>query len=150
MKCDIYIGSDHAGFKAKQNIIELFKDKVNIIDLGVFKDNEASDYPDIAKDVAEKVRNENRSLGILICGTGIGMQIAANKIQGIRAAFCYDIYSAVKAREHNDANILTLRAREFNISLHKDIVSNFINTSFSHKKRHEQRIAKIRGFEKKF
>ena len=142
-KKQIYIASDHAGFGAKKEIIEILE-KLNYSyeDLGPFNDKMPVDYPDYAKDVAKRVVKNNQ-LGILICGSGTGMQIAANKVKGVRAAFSYDEYSAKMARQDNNANILTLRAREFNHKKYKKIVKAFLETEFSGLHRHKRRIDKL-------
>lgn len=142
----IYLGSDHAGFKAKEEIKKILKNKnIDFEDIGTFNE-ESVDYPDYAKEVALKTV-KSHSLGILICGSGTGMQIAANKIKGARAAFCFDEYSAKMAREDNDANILTLRAREFDHKKYEEIILTFLKTNFSNKPRHKNRIKKITHME---
>lgn len=142
----IYLASDHAGFTAKEEIKTILSKKnITFEDLG--PNNEKSvDYPDFAQKVAEKIQEYEESeeiFGILICGSGTGMQIAANKFLGIRAAFCYDTYSSEMARRDNDANILTLRAREFDHSKYEKIIKTFLNTKFSGEERHIKRIEKI-------
>jgi ribose 5-phosphate isomerase B len=143
----IIIGSDHAGFEAKEEIKKfLNKHNINFEDIGPFS-TESVDYPDFAKKVCCEILKNNNNIGILICGSGTGMQIAANKIKGIRAAFCYDKYSAKMAKLDNDANVLTLRAREFNHNLYGEIILTFINTKFSELDRHKKRIEKIKEIE---
>lgn len=138
----VFIASDHAGFRAKEEIKEVLESLAcTYEDLG--PENEDSvDYPDYAKKVASKVLEED-SFGILICGSGTGMQIAANKIKGIRAVFAYDKYSAKMARQDNDANILTLRSREFDHSKYYEIIRTFLETHFSEELRHRKRIEKL-------
>ena len=144
----IYIGSDHAGFRVKEKLKKYFK-KIGISheDLGTYS-LESVDYPDYAAAVAKKVAKEKYAKGVLICGTGTGMVIAANKIKGIRAAAAYDRYSAEMSRFHNDANILALRGRFFPFEKIKKIVSVWLRTPFSQKPRHKRRINKIKLFEK--
>lgn len=138
----IFIGSDHAGFQLKENVkVFLEKKKFKINDLGTFSE-ESCDYPDFAKKVAEKVAKEKNSFGILICGTGIGMSIAANKIKGIRAALVQDEFTAKKAREHNNANVLCLGARVIDSEKAKKILNIFLNTDFEGG-RHSKRVEKI-------
>jgi len=158
----IFIGSDHAGFLAKEEIKKILKDlNYNSItnkkvhsehfkqdsksfeDLGTYSNKKKVDYVDFAKAVSNKVILNKNSFGILICGTGTGMEIAANKIDGIRAAFCYDEYSAKMSRLDNDANVLTLRAREFNHHKYKKLIKIFLETKFSRAKRHLNRIKKL-------
>lgn len=139
----IYLASDHAGFEAKEEIKKLLeKLEYSYEDLGPQSDKKPVDYPDFAKEVAKKVVKNNQ-FGILICGSGTGMQIAANKIKGARAAFSYDKYSAEMARKDNDANILTLRSREFNHRKYKEIIQIFLETKFSNLARHKRRIDKL-------
>ncbi len=137
----IYLGSDHAGFLAKEEVKKILDDlKVDYEDLGTYNMKTKVDYPIYAKKVAEKVSCDKENLGILICGSGTGMQIAANKTHGIRAAFAYDKYSAIMARKDNNANIVTLRARNFDHRRYKSIISNFLKTKFSNEPRHIKRI----------
>lgn len=144
----IFIGSDHAGVIAKEFLKkELQKKGHTYIDVGTFDSKKSVDYPDIAKKVCKKVLEQNTALGILICGSGTGMQIAANKIKGIRAAMCYDVYSSKLAREHNDANVLCLRARKFPRKDLIKIANIFLKTKFSGELRHKKRIAKIKRLE---
>ena len=148
MKEVIYIGADHAGFSLKEKI-KNYLDKNNIEheDLSG-KGNKNDDYPDFAFKVAEKVSKNKNSRGILICGTGTGMVIAANKVKGIRAAVAYDNYSARASREHNNANILCLRGRNFHENKNLQLVKIWLNAKFSKVKRHERRLRKITKYEK--
>lgn len=145
----IAIGSDHAGFRLKERIKDYFRDQgVCFSDFGT-NSAESVDYPDIARPVAESVaRGENR-YGILVCGTGIGMVIAANKVPGIRAALCHDVFTARAAREHNDANVLTLGERVTGAGLACEIVKTWLQATFQGG-RHERRINKIRALEEKY
>lgn len=144
MKKKIFIASDHAGFIVKEKIKLILADlNLEFDDLGPFTDKISVDYPDYAHKVANLVLENRNSYGILICGSGTGMQIAANKIAGIRAAFCYDDYSALMARKDNDANILTLRARKFPEELYHNIIKTFMTTKFSGYVRHKRRISKL-------
>jgi len=138
----VILGSDHAGFELKQNLKEfLSAQNFQVEDVGCFS-NESCDYPDFAKAVAEKVLKEN-SAGILVCGAGIGMSIAANKVRGIRAANCYSIETAKLAREHNNANILCLGARLLEKQKAFEIAKAFLETEFSNEERHKKRTEKI-------
>ncbi len=147
-KSVIYIGADHAGFSLKEKI-KKYLDKTGIayVDLGG-KGEAGDDYPDYAFRVAERVVRDKNSKGILICGTGTGMVIAANKIKGIRAAVAYDNYSAKMAREHNDANVLCLRGRKFSDEKNLKFVKIWLNTRFSGARRHNRRIKKIKKYER--
>jgi ribose 5-phosphate isomerase B len=137
-----YIGADHAGINIKKHIKELFENLGhNVIDLGPF-DTTRVDYPDFAQKVCESVLDDTNSKGILICGSGIGMSMAANKFDGIRAALCHNEYSAKMARQHNDANILCLGERVSGYGMIEEIVNAWNSNSFEGG-RHEQRVEKI-------
>jgi ribose 5-phosphate isomerase B len=141
----IAIASDHAGFHLKDEVKKVL-DTLKIVyeDLGP-ENTESVDYPDFARKVAEAVQDGKR--GILICGTGIGMSIAANKFKGIRAALCNDAYSAQMSREHNDSNILIMGGRVLtDLSQIPDIVKTWIETEFQGG-RHQRRLDKINQFE---
>ena len=139
----IAIGSDHGGFELKQEIIKhLTKKEIGFEDFGCF--TEAScDYTDYGKAVAEAVASGKYEKGILICGTGIGISITANKIKGIRCALCSDCFSAEATREHNDANILALGGRVVGTGVALKIVDTFLNTPFSNEERPIRRISRI-------
>lgn len=145
----IAIGSDHAGLSLKKEVIKHLEEKqIEFKDFGTY--TEAScDYPDFAEKVAEEVVNKNFDFGILVCGTGIGISIAANKVPGIRAALCGDTFSAHACREHNDANILALGARVLGTGAAIDIVDSFLGAEFQGV-RHQKRIDKISQIEKKY
>ena len=145
----IFIGADHAGTEMKDYIIpRLTKAGFPIEDVGCLRSTIADDYPDIAVKVARHVSKHPNSKGILICGTGTGMVIAANKVKGIRAALCYDRYSAQMARADNDANILTLRGRNVSKNLTWGITKVWLSTPFSGQERHLRRIKKISKLER--
>ena len=136
----IFIASDHAGFDLKKQIINLMKD--SFIDLGA--DNENSvDYPDFAKKLVSKIKNTKNSKGILICGSGIGMSIAANRDKNIRAGLAFKSEIAKLMREHNDANVLVLPGRFINIQDALKCIKNFLTTNFEGG-RHQNRINKLR------
>lgn len=140
------LGSDHGGFHLKEEIKKLLAElAIPCRDFGVF-DTTSVDYPDIAATVARAVVDGTCDRGILICGTGIGVSIAANKIRGIRAALCHDVYSARMAREHNDANILTMGERVIGPGLARMIVSTWLSGQFAGG-RHARRVAKIAQLE---
>lgn len=142
----IIIGSDHGGYNLKEKIKEVFsKLGYEFEDMGT-NTLESCDYPVYAKKVCEKVI-ETSGRGILVCGTGIGMSIAANKFKGIRAALCGDTFSARMTREHNDSNILCLGERVTGQDLALDIVKIWLNTPFSEGERHIKRINLIREIE---
>jgi len=142
-----YVGSDHAGFRVKSLVCNYLSFKgYEVVDLGP-ENNKRVDYPDFAKKVAESVVADEGSFGILICGTGIGMSIAANKVKGARAAHCNDFYTAQMARAHNDANILCFGERVSGEGVIESMLEAFINTEFEGG-RHKNRIAKIASIEK--
>ena len=144
----IAVGADHAGFELKEKL------KANLKELGFevvdFGTNSADsvDYPLIAKALATQVAGKNPTRGILICGTGIGMSIAANKIKGIIAANCNDVETAKLARQHNNSNVLTLGGRALSYDAAKDIVKAWLETDFEGG-RHQRRIQEIRDLEKR-
>jgi len=143
----IAIGSDHAGFELKETIKVFLKEKgIEVKDFGTHSE-ERVDYPDYAIPLAESVANGEEDFGILICGTGIGMSIAANKVKGIRASLCSDVYSAHSAREHNNANVLCLGGRVLGKELAKEIVDKWLSSSFL-EGRHKRRVDKIMNYEK--
>ena len=139
----IAIGSDHGGFQLKQEIMEHLKKRGECFrDFGTYTE-ESCDYPDYGKAVAHAVASGEYQTGIIICGTGIGISITANKVPGIRAALCGDCFSAEATRLHNDANILALGARVVGPGLALKIVDTFLDTPFSGDERHRRRIEKI-------
>lgn len=145
----IAIGSDHGGFELKKEIISfLEKSNYEVEDFGT-NSTESCDYADYSLKVAEAVAEKKCEFGILICGTGIGISIAANKVPGVRAALCSDTFSAHATREHNDANILALGARVVGPGLALDIVKTFLGAEFEGD-RHIARISKITAIEKKY
>lgn len=139
----IIIGSDHAGFDLKEECRQfLIKyPACDVFDQGVF-DRQSADYPDIAKKVSLAVLSGEYEKGILICGSGIGMSITANRYKGIRAALCHDIYTARLSRQHNDANILVMGGRVIGTGLALEMVEIFLNTGFEGE-RHRRRIDMI-------
>lgn len=146
----IAIGCDHAALKLKNDVVTKLKnDGYEVEDFGIYE-QKSVDYPDYALPVAEAVASGKADKGILICGTGIGMSIAANKVKGIRCALCSDTFSAHATREHNDANILAFGERVVGEGLAMDIVDTFLKTPFSGDDRHVKRIAKISAIEDKY
>ncbi|MFN2363003.1 MAG: ribose 5-phosphate isomerase B [Halarsenatibacteraceae bacterium] len=143
----IAIGSDHAGFNMKEDIKAWLLDEgYQVKDFGT--DSEDSvDYPDFAEKTAKNVASGDSEVGILICGTGIGMAISANKVKGVRAARCQDSYSARMARAHNNANVLTFGSRVIGIELAKDVVATYLNSNYAGG-RHQRRVGKIDKLEK--
>ncbi len=145
----ISIGSDHAGVDMKEEVkmVLMERDNLDIRDVGTFG-HDAVDYPDIAEKVAEEVASGKSDFGILICGTGIGVTIAANKINGIRCALCGDVFTAKMARKHNNANILALGSRVIGFGLAGEIVRAWLDSTFEGG-RHERRVNKMMALENK-
>jgi len=137
-----YIATDHAGIEFKAFIKSLLEDRgIEVVDLGP-NSTDRVDYPDFAKKLCHEVINDTKSKGILICGTGIGMSLAANKIKGIRAALCHDAYTAGMARAHNDANVLVLGARVLGFGTAESIIDAWLKGKFEGG-RHADRIKKL-------
>ena len=135
------IGCDHGGYELKQEVLAHLKARgFEFTDVGC-PDSSSCDYPIYAKKVTDLIRAGEADLGILICGTGIGMSMAANKEPGIRAALCHDVFSAKATREHNDANILCMGARVVGPGLALMIIDTFLDTPFSNDERHKRRIS---------
>lgn len=145
------IGSDHAGYELKAEIIDFLQQQyphIQVEDCGTYS-TDSVDYPDLAVKVAETVAGGTAQRGILVCGTGIGISIAANKVPGIRAANCHDKYTAQMCREHNDANILAFGSRVISSDTAKELVKTFIETEYAGE-RHARRVNKIAEIEKKY
>lgn len=138
---EIYIGSDHAGYKLKQTVKKHLEEKdIRVVDLGCFNGEESVDYPVIAREVCEKVLEYPNSFGIMICGTGQGSAMACNRNKGIRAALCTTTYLAEMARRHNHANVLCMGERSTEEHLALEIVDKFIETKPDPDERHKKRV----------
>lgn len=136
----IAIGCDHGGYQLKQEVLEHLKSRnIEYKDFGCYSED-SCDYPVYARKVTDAIIAEECELGILICGTGIGISITANKVKGIRAALCHDCFSAEATRLHNNANILAMGARVIGAGLALKIVDTFLDTPFSNEERHIRRI----------
>lgn len=146
----IIIGSDHTGIELKKKIIEfLYKNQIEYADVTNYENQDGDDYPDIAYTICSKVLEKKSNMGIAICGTGVGISIACNKIRGIRAANCSNSYMAEMSRKDNDANVLCLGARLEYVEKNENvnnIVNSFIN-SFFEAGRHDRRVNKIKKLE---
>ncbi len=140
---DIVIGSDHGGFDLKETVKAVLdaSPEYHITDIGVFS-SQSSDYPKIAHQLAQAVSNGEFRRGILICGSGLGMSIVANRYKGVRAALCHNLYAAKMSRLHNDANILVMGGRVTGIDLSLEIMNVFLNTEFEGG-RHQRRVSQI-------
>lgn len=147
----IVLAADHAGYELKE-ILKRFVTSLGhrVIDAGTCHPELPDDYPDWAEALAERIRNGESNRGILICGSGVGVCVAANKIPGIRAAICHDSYSARQGVEHDDMNVLVLGARIIGTELACDLVRNFLGAAFSHEERHVRRLAKVKAIEQKY
>lgn len=147
---NIVIGADHGGFDLKTVLIEYLKKLGHAVrDLGTYN-SEPVDYPDYARTVANALIDERGERGIIICGSGVGACVAANKFPGIRAAICHDTFSARQGVEDDNMNLLCLGARVVGPELAKEIVRTFLDASFSGAERHRRRLAKVEEIEKEF
>jgi len=144
----VAIGCDHAGFTLKTTVRDFFDGKAEVTDFGIFKE-ERSDYPDVALKVAQAISGGQADIGVLLCGSGIGMSIAANKVAGIRAAVCNDVESARLAKGHNNLNVLCLGARVISPEQACAIIKTWLETSFEGGP-HLVRINKIAAAESSF
>ncbi len=138
----IYISSDHAGYNLKENIKRKFKKKYIFLDLGTNNSKVSVNYPDFAHRLCKKVSNDSKNIGILVCGSGMGMSMAANKHKKIRAAVCYSVKNTKLSRLHNNANIITLGSRLTKKDTAFKCIEAFINTKFEGG-RHKKRVEKI-------
>jgi len=144
----IAIGVDHGGFSLKADIIALLqKDGHKVIDMGAHTLELSDDYPDFTRAVGEAVQRGEADRGIVICGSGVGACVAANKLRGIHAGVCHDTYSAHQAVEHDNVNVLCLGARIVGVELAKELVRVFVNARFSGEERHVRRLAKVKAME---
>jgi ribose 5-phosphate isomerase B len=145
----IYIGSDHAGYNLKETLQQHLKDGGHeVLDIGTFDAVNKVDYPDLAREVAEKVQENEGSRGVLVCGSGIGVSIVANKIRGIRAVNAHDANEAKLSREHNDANVITFGERTMDPKIVLESLDAFLAAQFEGG-RHEARVQKIKDLENK-
>ena len=147
----IAIASDHAGFELK-NQLRPFVESLGhqVLDLGAHTEQPADDYPDYAEAVGMALREHRCDRGVLVCGSGVGVSVAASKIPGIRAAVCHDAYSAHQGVEHDDMNVLVIGSRIVAIELAKELVARFLRADFSGEERHVRRLAKVRAIEARF
>lgn len=143
---NIYIATDHRGINCEQEIVKYLKNNNYNVFQSELEHNDSDDYTDFAFEIANKVKNDINSFGILICGTGIGMSIAANKVKGIRAARCTTIDDAILTRKDNDSNIICL-SYKLPIEELNNIIYTFLNTPFSNEERHIRRVNKIKEYE---
>jgi RpiB/LacA/LacB family sugar-phosphate isomerase len=146
----IVIGADHAGYPLKQVVAEVLRhDGHDVTDLGAHSPDPV-DYPDVAEAVALAVRGGLAERAVLVCGSGVGASVAANKVPGIRAAICHDVYSAHQGVEHDDMNVLVLGGRIIGAGLARDLVRAFVAATFSLEERHARRLGKLGALEGKY
>jgi len=143
----LVIGSDHAGFSLKVAMGDLLRSLGHeVLDVGAFNEN-PSDYPDFAEAVGRAILDRKAERGVLICGSGVGASVAANKLPGIRAGMCHDTYSAHQGVEHDDINVLVLGSRVIGVKLAEDLVKAFLAAKFTNEERHLRRLAKVKALE---
>ena len=144
----IVIGADHAGYEMKQLVVEHLKQQGHkVADVGTHEPGKPDDYPDFALLVAKQLQSGESERGILICGSGVGVSVAANKFHGIRASVCHDHYSAKQGVEHDDMNVLVLGSRVIGPNLAVDLVDGYLESKFSGEERHVRRLNKVKSFE---
>ena len=144
----IAVACDHGGFPLKQTLIEVIEQLGHeAIDLGAHQLNQEDDYPDFARYVGQAIQHGQVPRGVLICGSGVGASVAANKLKGVRAAVCHDSYSARQGVEHDDMNVLCLGARIVGCELARELVQAFVSAQFSGDTRHRRRLEKVQGME---
>jgi RpiB/LacA/LacB family sugar-phosphate isomerase len=145
----VVIGSDHAGFQLKNSMGDLLRSLGHeVLDIGAFNEN-PSDYPDFAEAVGRAILDGRAERGVLICGSGIGASVAANKLIGIRAGICHDTYSGHQGVEHDNMNVLVMGSRVVGEKLAEDIVRAYLAAKFTHEERHARRLAKVAALEQK-
>jgi RpiB/LacA/LacB family sugar-phosphate isomerase len=144
------IGADHAGFELKQQLASYLRQWGHrVIDTGT-NNSDPADYPDFAEAVGIALRNNQADRGVLVCGSGVGASVAANKIPGVRAGLCHDAYSAHQGVEHDDMNVLVLGARVIGIELARELLDRFVNARFTGEERHRRRLEKVKSLEKRY
>ena len=146
----IATGADHAGFELKQILLDYLRHRGHeVIDLGTTSEDPV-DYPDFAEAVSKVLLDGAAERGVLVCGSGVGASVSANKIPGIRAGLCHDTYSARQGVEHDDMNILVLGARVIGVELARELVNHFLAANFNGEERHRRRIEKVKALEKRY
>ena len=146
----VALGADHGGFPLKTELAPWLKSQgYEVLDLGAYLLDPIDDYPDFADATAQAVASGQAERGILICGSGVGASVAANKVPGVRASVCHDIYSAHQGVEHDELNVLCLGARIIGIELAKDLVTAFLTARFTGEERHHRRLNKVAAIERR-
>ena len=147
----VAIAADHAGYQLKQFIAgELANLKYEVLDLGTQDPDVPDDYPDYADSLGQALLAKRADRGVLICGSGVGAAVAANKIHGIRAGLCHDHYSAHQGVEHDDMNVIVLGSRVIGVELARELVLAFLNAVYSAEERHQRRLAKVKALEDRY
>jgi|TARA_B100001013_G_scaffold239529_1_gene147698 ribose 5-phosphate isomerase B len=147
----ISVAADHNGYELKNEISEILKrDGHDVIDIGPHSLDPLDDYPDFAKPLAKSVSSGETDRGIMVCGSGVGASVAANKVKGVRAAVCHDIYSAHQGVEHDNMNILCLGSRIVGTEVVRELVSAFISAEYTNEERHARRLNKVIEMENDF
>ena len=147
----ISVAADHNGYELKNEITEILKrDGHDVIDIGPHSLDPLDDYPDFAKPLAKSVSSGETDRGIMVCGSGVGASVAANKVKGVRAAVCHDIYSAHQGVEHDNMNILCLGSRIVGTEVVRELVSAFISAEYTNEERHARRLNKVIEMENDF
>ncbi len=146
----IAVGADHAGFPLNERVIEELRALGHEVeDFGTHDGSQPDDYPDYARLVGETVREGRAEVGVIVCGSGAGVVVAANKLRGVRAVLCADTYTARQSREHDDCNVLCLGARVVGVALALDILRAFVSAAFNGEERHRRRLAKVLEIERR-
>jgi len=144
----IAVGADHAGYALKGEVVELLQAQGHdVVDVGPHEMDPLDDYPDFAKLLAERVAAQESERGIMVCGSGVGASVAANKVRGVRAAMCHDTYSAHQGVEHDDMNVLCIGARIIGIELARELIVAYLGARFSGDERHVRRLNKVKAIE---
>lgn len=144
----IAVAADHAGFLLKEDVKSFLQARgLDVLDLGVH-DQQPSDYPDVARAIGEAIQKGEVARAVLVCGSGVGACVAANKMKGVRAGLCHDTYSAHQGVEHDDINVLCLGARVIGTELARELVRAFIAARFTGEERHKRRLAKVEAMER--
>ncbi len=146
----VALGSDHAGYPLKVQVLEYLKKKGHeVIDVGTFNEDPV-DYPDFTQAVGEAVSSGAADVGVVLCGSGVGASVAANKIRGVRAGLCHDTFSAHQGREDDNTNVLCMGARVIGASLAVEVLESFLHAKFSGLERHQRRLNKVLSIENKY
>ncbi|HUU08467.1 MAG TPA: ribose 5-phosphate isomerase B [Dehalococcoidales bacterium] len=149
MRMRVAVGADHGGFSLKNELVMRLQEQYEILDVGAHTLDPADDYPDFAQAVAAAVASGRAERGILVCGSGVGACIAANKVPAIRACLCHDTYSARQGVEHDDMNVLCLGARVIGLELATELATTFLKARFSDEPRHRRRLKKLLAIEQR-